>query len=108
LLPEALEVMKAWGFVYKSSFVWDKLKANFGNYNLVRHEFLLIGTRGSCLPESDTPIPSVQSIERTEHSRKPAEFRAIIDRLYPSGERLELFARGQVPAPWRTWGTEAQ
>jgi N6-adenosine-specific RNA methylase IME4 len=59
--------------------------------------------------EIDKLIPSVQSIHKSKvHSAKPAEFRAIIDRLYPSGERLELFARGDVPPPWRTWGAEVE
>ncbi len=106
LLPEALQVIKAWGFSYKASFVWDKVAHNFGHYNSVRHEFLLIGTRGSCLPESDKLIDSVQTIEREQHSGKPAQFRDIIDRLYPNGARLELFARGELPTHWRRWGSE--
>jgi N6-adenosine-specific RNA methylase IME4 len=106
LLPEALEVIKAWNFTYKASFVWDKVRHNFGHYNSVRHEFLLVGTRGSCLPEIKEQIASVQSIEKTGHSRKPAEFRNIIDRLYPSGPRVELFARGEIPKHWKRWGAE--
>jgi N6-adenosine-specific RNA methylase IME4 len=109
LLPEGLEIMKAWGFKYKAGFVWDKIAHMFGNYNSVRHEHLLLGTRGSCLPESDKLIGSVQSIKKSGgHSSKPKQFREIIDTLYPQGERLELFARGDVPAPWRTWGAEVE
>jgi N6-adenosine-specific RNA methylase IME4 len=50
---------------------------------------------------------SVQSIERTEHSRKPEEFRDIINTLYPSGKKIELFRRGDAPEGWQTWGNEA-
>lgn len=107
ILPKAFDIIKAWGFVYKSSFIWDKVKHNMGHYNSVRHELLLICTRGSCLPDSDKLVDSVQSIERTDkHSQKPEEFRKIIDNLYPYGNRIELFARGQLPEQWRKWGNE--
>ena len=44
-LPEALEVAKAWGFTYKTTFIWDKIKHNMGHYNSVRHEILLVCTK---------------------------------------------------------------
>jgi len=106
LLEECFEVIKSWGFKYKSSFVWDKIKHNMGHYNSVRHEFLLICTRGSCVPDNAKLIDSVQSIERTEHSKKPEEFRGIIETLYNKGKKLELFARDQFEG-WDTWGFEA-
>lgn len=107
LLFECLPVIDAWGFTYKASFVWDKVKHNMGHYNSVRHEFLLICTRGAATPAAGTPLfDSVQSIERTTHSTKPEAFRAIIDALYPHGKRVELFARREVPAPWVGWGNE--
>lgn len=105
LLFECVPVVKAWGFAYKTSFVWDKVKHNMGRYNSVRHEFLLVATRGSCLPEVNKLFDSVQSIERGEHSEKPEAFREIIDTLYPSGKRLELFARKEV-AGWERWGNQ--
>jgi N6-adenosine-specific RNA methylase IME4 len=105
-LVKALKVVPAWGFEYKTHFVWDKVRHNFGHYSSVRHEDLLVATRGSCLPDSKELVDSVQSIERTEHSRKPAEFRAIIDRLYTHGRRVELFARGALPAGWDGFGNE--
>jgi len=107
LLVESFDVVKAWGFQYKTSFVWDKVKHNFGHYNSVRHELLLICTRGSCLPDIPELIDSVQTIERTEHSKKPEEFRNIIDKLYPNGKRIELFARTkQGNSNWEVWGNE--
>jgi N6-adenosine-specific RNA methylase IME4 len=105
ILEEAFQVIRAWGFTYKSSFVWDKIKHNMGHYNSVRHEFLLICVRGSCQPDVRQLFDSVQSIERTEHSAKPEEFRTIIDTIYPHGARIELFARRQTPG-WATWGNE--
>jgi len=107
LLESAFQVIRAWGFRYKSSFVWDKVKHNFGHYNSVRHEFLLIATRGSGTPEVPKLHDSVQSIPKTGHSAKPEEFRAIIDELYPTGSRLELFRRGEPPEGWKVWGDEA-
>ena len=105
LLFECAPIVKTWGFEYKSSFVWDKVKHNMGHYNSVRHEFLLIATRGSCLPDIPELIDSVQSIERTKHSEKPEEFRAIIDKLYPHGKRIELFARAEAKG-WERWGNQ--
>lgn len=62
LLEETFAVIKAWGFKYKSSFVWDKIKHNMGHYNSVRHELLLICTKGSCTPEIKKLFDSVVSI----------------------------------------------
>lgn len=106
LLEDSFKVINAWGFKYKTSFVWDKVAHNMGHYNSVRHEFLLICTKGSCTPDVNKLFDSVVSIERTEHSRKPKEFRDIIDTLYPVGERLELFAR-EAPEGWDVWGNMA-
>lgn len=106
LLEECFPIIRAWGFQYKTSFVWDKVKHNFGHYNSVRHELLLICTRGSCTPDNLTLFDSVQSIEKSSvHSEKPAEFREIIDTLYTSGRRLEMFAR-QPADGWEVWGNE--
>lgn len=105
ILDECWPVIKAWGFEYKTSFVWDKVKHNMGHYNSVRHEFLLICTRGSCLPDINKLYDSVVTIERSDkHSEKPKEFREMIDELYPNGERIELFARIETDG-WKTWGT---
>jgi len=105
LLFECAPIIEAWGFKYKTSFVWDKVKHNMGHYNSVRHEFLLICTRGSCTPDVVKLFDSVQSIERTKHSAKPAEFREIIETLYPQGKRLELFAR-ESNKGWEVYGNQ--
>src|SRR3989304_2882609 len=96
VLPEALDVVKAWGFTYKSSFVWDKIKHNMGHYNSVGHEFLLVCVKGSCMPDVKKLYDSVVSVERSSHSEKPEVFREIIDTIYPNGNRIELFARKEV------------
>ena len=104
-LFEAKAVIDAWGFNYKASIVWDKVKHNVGYYVSVRHEFLLIATRGSCLPDVPKLRDSVVTIERTEHSVKPDYFREWIDQLYPNGPRIELFAR-QSTDGWDAWGNQ--
>ena len=104
LLEDSFLVINAWGFNYKASFIWDKIKHNMGHYNSVRHEFLLIATRGSCTPDNMKLFDSVQSIERSEHSKKPHEFYEIIETLY-SGSKIELFARN-IRDGWSSWGNE--
>ena len=105
LIFESKQIFEAWGFTYKSMFIWDKVRTGMGHYNSVRHEMLLICTRGSCTPDTPRMFDSVQSIERTEnHSEKPQEFRDIIETLY-SGEKIELFARTKRDG-WDVWGNE--
>ena len=106
-LPEALEVIKAWGFTYKTHFVWDKVKHNMGHYSSVRHEMLFVCTRGRGTPDVQKLFDSVYVEERTQHSRKPDYFRTMIDTLYPIGPRIELFARGKAAEGWEHYGNQA-
>ncbi len=109
LLEDAIELCKAWGFKYKAQFVWDKVGHNMGHYNSVRHELLLVCTRGSMTPENVKLFDSVQVVEKTKrHSEKPEEFRDIINTLYPSANKLELFRRGDAPEGWTAWGNEIE
>lgn len=106
---ECWDVIQAWGFEYKAMFVWDKVRHNYGHYNSVRHELLLICTKGSYLPQGKQLHDSVISIERSnEHSRKPEEFRQLIEQMYPQGRKIELFARGELPEGWKAWGNEVK
>ena len=105
LLEDCFRVIRMWGFNYKTSFIWNKIKHNFGYYNSVRHELLLVCTKGSCLPDTPKLFNSVQSIERKEHSEKPEEFREIIDTLYTKGKKIELFSRKQTKG-WDVWGNQ--
>ncbi len=105
-LPEALEVAKAWGFTYKTTFIWDKIKHNMGHYNSVRHEVLLVCTKGACTPDVKRLFDSVVSEERTEHSKKPNVFREIIETIYTYGNKIELFAR-ETPEGWDVFGNQS-
>lgn len=106
LLERCFPIIRAWGFSYKSSFVWDKVKHNMGHYNSVRHEFLLIATKGICTPDVPKLIDSVQEIERSaKHSEKPEDFRRIIEAMYDHGRKLQLFGRVKRPG-WDVVGNE--
>jgi len=114
LLKECFLVIQAWGFKYSASFVWDKVKHNWGHYNSVRHEFLLICTKGSFPKQNKELEDSVISIERSkEHSEKPEYFRELIERMYSKGKWIELFARYHKEKRrelekrgWTLWGTQ--
>jgi len=108
LLPDALEVVKSWGFTYKTAFVWDKLVPTWSNYHRAELEVLLIGTRGRGTPYVESREPQLWHIKKTYHSRKPEEFRRMIDRLYSIGPRIELFHRGEPITGWDTWGNESK
>jgi N6-adenosine-specific RNA methylase IME4 len=106
-LADSIELVRAWGFEYKTNWVWDKGQGLTGFYaNRVRHEHLLVAVRGSCRPEETSEyVDSIIAEPRLRHSEKPAAFRELIDRLYPTGPRIELFARKAVDG-WEAWGNE--
>ena len=107
MIEDAFYVLSSWGFEYKTSYVWDKIAHNHGHYNSVRHEFLLVATRGDGTPERSKLYDSVVSIRRGEHSEKPPYFRRLLDVLYPSSNKIELFAREEPEADrWSAWGDE--
>jgi len=81
-LFEAKKVMEAWGFEYKSCFVWVKPQMGIGNYWRVSHEFMLLGIRGQC-PFASHSLMSWASIERTRHSAKPEQIRKMIETASP-------------------------
>lgn len=105
-LDVSFKVINSWGFKYKSSFIWDKVKHNMGHYNSVRHEFLLICTKGSMTPFNKKLYDSVVTEPRTEHSKKPDVFYEIIDTLYPNTNKIEIFARSKRKG-WDSWGNQA-
>lgn len=104
-LFEARRVMEAWGFTYKSVFVWAKPQMGIGNYWRVSHEFMLFGMKGK-LPFQSRRLKSWAAINRTKHSRKPDEVRQMIEEASP-GPRIELFAREQF-RDWDVFGNEVQ
>lgn len=103
LLKEALEVIEAWGFTYHCMMVWCKPRLSLGNYIRTAHETCLFATRGKA-PVKFHAQPSWLFAPQQEHSHKPEEQYAVIERL-SHGPYLELFARRRQPG-WDAWGNE--
>ena len=114
LLPDGLEVMRAWGFAYKSNLVWHKIRKDGGSdgrgvgfYFRNVTELLLFGTRGKNARTLDAGRRQVNMLQtrKREHSRKPDEQYALIESC-SWGPYLELFGRGVRPG-WTVWGNQA-
>ena len=107
MLPQAFEVMAAWGFTYKSSFVWVKDRVGTGYWSRNRHELLLIGTLGNIpAPAPGAQYPSAIEAPIGRHSEKPPAFHEIIERYFPTLPKVELYARN-ARLGWDVWGLEA-
>ena len=112
-LPEALDVMKAWGFKFKTvAFCWSKTTktgkfvSNLGKWTMGNVELCLLGIKGS--PNKfriDKTIKQLVVAERTQHSKKPDEVRKRIVQGFGDISRIELFAR-QYAEGWDCWGNE--
>ena len=107
MLPEALTVMDAWGFAYKSHCVWVKDRIGTGYWFRNKHELLLVGTRGKVpAPAQGEQYTSIIDATLGKHSEKPACFAEMIEEMFPNVPAVELFARGQRLG-WEVWGNEA-
>ena len=102
MTPQALEIMAAWGFEYRSQFVWAKDRTGTGYWNRNQHELLLVGVRG------DIPAPAQGSHPAPVggHSAKPNRFYDLIETHFPTLPKIELFAR-KAREGWARWGFEA-
>ena len=106
LLPQALRLIEAWGFHYKTNLVWVKPSIGQGYWARNRHELLLLATRGRFpLAEPDCRPDSVIEAPRGRHSEKPAGVYESIERAWPEASKLELFARQARPG-WAAWGNQ--
>lgn len=114
LLPEGLQILKAWGFEYKTNIIWEKVRKDgapdgrgVGFYFRNVTEILLFGIKG----EKNRTLEPARSqvnllrVQKREHSRKPDEFYPLIEKCSP-GPYLELFARGKREN-WTVWGNQA-
>lgn len=114
LLAEGLQVMKAWGFTYKTNLIWYKIRKDggpdrrgVGFYFRNVTEIILFGTRGKSARTLD-PGRSQENIiikQKREHSRKPDEQYELIEKC-SWGPFLEMFARGKRDG-WDCWGNQA-
>lgn len=113
LVPEAFEVMRAWGFTYKAMLVWHKVRKDGGSdgrgvgfYFRNVTETVLFGVRGNLRTfQPGRSQVNLIATRKREHSRKPDELYPIIEGCSP-GPYLELFARYPRPG-WSAWGNEA-
>lgn len=109
VLPYAFALITGWGFVFRSPLVWIKPHFTLGNYLRNANEILLFATRGNA-PVQFRSQPTWMYAPLAEHSRKPEEQFAIIERVSGPGPKLELFARRRPPqiegSPWSVWGNE--
>lgn len=107
LIKEALQVMEAWGFKYKSQFIWNKERLGMGYWARGQHELLLIGIKGNPpRPLSSVVAPSIINEKRTQHSVKPVKVYEIIENYYPGLQKIELFARHRYNRNWSIWGNQ--
>lgn len=121
-IEEALKVIEAWGFEYRTNMVWIKgafateeneeeqvkLQIGMGYYCREQHELLLIARRGDIgFPDPSNRPGSAILAPRTKHSQKPEGVYEIIERMYPNQRYIELFARQNRPG-WTAWGLEVQ
>jgi len=108
-LDQAISLMKTWGFEYKTvAFVWDKQAINPGAYTMSRCELCLVGKKkGGKIPQprGARNIRQFISEKRGKHSAKPSDVRSRIDAMFPTQNKLEMFARSPGSG-WDSWGNE--
>ena len=110
-LPDAIQVIKSWGFKYKTcAFTWVKTKrdgtplAGMGSYTKSNTEICLLGMRGH-IKSIDKTVRQIVMHPRLGHSVKPPVIRDKIVQLFGDIPRIELFARQKVSG-WDCWGNE--
>lgn len=108
MLPQALEVLDAWGFAYKSHWIWAKDRIGPGYWSRNKHEVLLLGVHG------DVPCPapgeqwdSLLEAPRKGHSEKPEIFLEMVETYFPTLPKIELNRRGEARKGWHAWGDQA-
>lgn len=106
-LAQAIELGKAWGFEYRTvAFVWDKMSHNPGQYTLSNCELCLLFKRGRIpRPRGARNVEQLVRSPRKAHSEKPTEVIKRIEKMFPTQERIELFARKKIKG-WSAWGLD--
>jgi N6-adenosine-specific RNA methylase IME4 len=106
-LPAAFSVIEAWGYTYRSCFVWVKPTLGLGNWWRVSHELMLFATKGHP-PFQDRGQRSWIELDRQGHSRKPEEIRTLVEKVSPA-PYLELYGR-VIPAntDWTVYGNQIE
>lgn len=107
-LHEAMQVLTAWGFDYRTCAVWDKEIIGMGYYFRQQHELLLVATKGSPITPapSDRPASVIRS-RREGHSKKPEVFYELLEQMYGQLPKVEMFCRS-ARAGWAVWGNQSE
>ncbi len=106
MLPEALQVLAAWGFTFCTSAVWVKPNLACGHWFRGHHEPLIVATRGNMPPPPELHSSVFEGARSGPHSGKPDVVRNWIAEAYPDAGKIELFARTAAPG-WTAWGNQA-
>lgn len=106
-MANSIELGEAWGFEYKTvAFVWDKMVHNPGRYALSQTEFVLAFKKGKFpQPRGARNVRQFIQVHRREHGVKPVEVIDGITKMFPTQEKIELFARNKYDG-WDSWGLE--
>lgn len=108
LLPDAMKVMDAWGFKYKSMLTWRKVMSQgLGFWFSIQTEHLLFGVRGQVKAFRSHKSNIIQyPCWKLNHSEKPTKFRALVTQVTKGLEpKIELFARERIVG-WDSWGNQ--
>jgi N6-adenosine-specific RNA methylase IME4 len=106
-LREAIKVMEAWGFEYKTHACWDKETMGMGYWFRGQHELLLVGTQGTMSPpEQSARVSSMFREKRRGHSQKPLCVYEAIEAMFPDAKRFEMYQRKSRKG-WDGGGLEA-
>jgi len=106
-LEVAIKAINNWGFKYKTiAFTWNKKRGFMGKWTVKQCEICLLATKGTAhkLLKSFKEKSYLEE-NKTEHSKKPNEFRKRIERMFGDVPKLEMFARTRAEG-WDVWGNE--
>ena len=104
MIQEAFEVMKSWGFKYKTMITWEKTNNDcMGYWFRVCTEHLIVGIKGK-IKAFRSMTRNCYHEKRERHSKKPDYFYRLIESVC-TGNKIELFARQKVEG-WDSWGNE--
>jgi len=106
-LEVAIKAINNWGFKYKTvAFTWNKKRGFMGKWTVKQCEICLLATKGTAhkLLKSFKEKSYLEE-NKTEHSKKPNEFRKRIERMFGNVPKLEMFARTRAEG-WDAWGNE--
>ncbi len=108
MIKEGLEVCEAWGFTYKTHYVWDKVLMGIGHWARGQHELLYVAVKGKWPTPPDKILKgTVIRSKRNRHSQKPTEVYELVESYYPGKSCLELFARERRQG-WTSWGNQLE